>query len=191
MSKLDFLFDTLEKRIVTAMFLLSVFALAVLSGQLKLGLLLLKIETTVDLFKLAELKISEISLLTRFLATYLDANFTFFNGVKAFINSLRIADLGFVAMLIILLQGDKKTSLEKIPYRICATVVILQALLYAFCVVATVYAYRATSGLQAAQLFYIMGIACTLITLIEMILIIGTSIQISYTLVSETMKKHG
>jgi len=66
MSKLDFLFDTLEKRIVTAMFLLSVFALAVLSGQLKLGLLLLKIETTVDLFKLAEPKISEISLLTRF-----------------------------------------------------------------------------------------------------------------------------
>ena len=44
MSKLDFLFDTLEKRIVTAMFLLAVFALAVLSGQLKLGLLLLKIE---------------------------------------------------------------------------------------------------------------------------------------------------
>ena len=75
-----------------------------------------------DLFKLAEPKISEISLLTRFLATYLDANFSFLNGIKALINSLRIADLGFVAMLIILLQGDKKSASEKIPYRICATV---------------------------------------------------------------------
>lgn len=191
MSKLDFLFDTLEKRIVTAMFLLAVFALAVLSGQLKLGLLLLKIETTVDLFKLAEPKISEISLLTRFLATYLDANFSFLNGIKALINSLRIADLGFVAMLIILLQGDKKTASEKIPYRICATVVIMQTILYSFCVVATVYAYRATSGVQAAQLFYLMGIVCTVITLIEMVLIVGSSVQICYALVSETMKKHG
>ncbi len=191
MSKLDFLFDTVEKRIVAAMLLLSIFALSVLAGQLKLGLLLLKIETTVDLFKLAEPKLSEISLLTRFLANYLDANFSLFNGVKAFINSLRITDLGFILMLIILLQGNKTSKSEKIPYFVSAIVIIMQAILYAFCVVATVYAYRATSGLQAAQLFKTMGIICTSITLVEMTLIIGSSIHVYYSLMSENIKKHG
>ena len=170
MHKIDQLFATYARRLCVAAVLIALLGASLWIGQIKVGSLLMGMKTTEDLFKLTEGSIISAMYATRFMAAFLTGAFTLKNALLALINSLRFAEILWLACIVYLATLHPLISSHKALRWSALGIFALQGILYVFVFYALYSAYNAVNANTATALLSALGFLCIACSWIEALL---------------------
>lgn len=167
MHKIDQLFSTYRRRITIVAVLTAILGAPLWIGQIRVGNLLMTMKTTEDLFKLTEGSIISAMFATRFMAAYLSGAFTIKNTFISIVDSLRFAEILWMACVVYLATVHPSDKPHKALRWSALGIFALQGILYVFVFYALYSAYNAVNANTATALLSTMGFVMVSFSWIE------------------------